>query len=239
MTDDRSLERTARSWIEAGPTRAPEHAVNAALERVNRTTQERGIRVPWRFPAMTTPARLAAAALVGVVAIGGVFLLIRPSPSAPGTQPTPEPTASPSASPSPSLDAASALAAYREARNAICEAAIAEAIPNIELTDPARLYDPAMPGPDRALAVAAVTAIADRADRVADELEGLDAPAQLAEEHLANVTRYRDSAALIRHESELLAAAKPTDARAVDESLGTLSGLLEAYETKYALAACP
>ena len=34
MTDDRSLERAARSWIEAGPTRAPERAVEAALSRI-------------------------------------------------------------------------------------------------------------------------------------------------------------------------------------------------------------
>jgi len=31
MTDDRSLERAARSWLESGPTEAPDHAVDAAL----------------------------------------------------------------------------------------------------------------------------------------------------------------------------------------------------------------
>ena len=50
MTDDRSLERAARSWIEAGPTRAPDRAVEAALLRIQTTPQERDLRVPWRFP---------------------------------------------------------------------------------------------------------------------------------------------------------------------------------------------
>ena len=49
MTDDRSLERAARSWIEAGPTQAPDRAVEAALLRIETTPQERDLRIPWRF----------------------------------------------------------------------------------------------------------------------------------------------------------------------------------------------
>ena len=75
MTDDRSLERAARSFIESGPTRAPERAVEAALIRIETTSQERGLRVPWRI-TMTTPARVAAAAVIGVLAIGGALFLI-------------------------------------------------------------------------------------------------------------------------------------------------------------------
>ena len=41
MTDDRSLERAARSWLEVGPTEAPERAVEAALLRIDTTPQER------------------------------------------------------------------------------------------------------------------------------------------------------------------------------------------------------
>ncbi|HEX5012895.1 MAG TPA: hypothetical protein VFV72_01960 [Candidatus Limnocylindrales bacterium] len=107
MTDDRaldrSIERAARSWLEAGPTRAPEHAVTAALERIDHTTQERGLRTPRRFRLMTTPARLAAAAVLGAVVLGGTFLLfggggrsnapIAPSPS-PTVSPTPAAPAS-------------------------------------------------------------------------------------------------------------------------------------------------
>ena len=67
MTDDRSLERAARSWLETGPTEAPDRAVEAALLRIQTTPQERDLRIPWRLPTMTTPARVAAAAVIGVL----------------------------------------------------------------------------------------------------------------------------------------------------------------------------
>ncbi len=81
MTDDRSLERAARSWLEAGPSQAPDRAVEAALLRIETTPQERDLGVPWRFPTMTTPARVASAAVIGVLAIGGaLFMLGSPGP---------------------------------------------------------------------------------------------------------------------------------------------------------------
>ena len=56
MTDDRSidraLERAARSWIEEGPTRAPDRPVDAALSRIQTTNQERDLRILWRLPTM-------------------------------------------------------------------------------------------------------------------------------------------------------------------------------------------
>jgi len=75
MNDDRTLERAARSFIEVGPTRAPEHAVQAALHRIQTTTQERGPLIPWRFPTMTLPARLAALAVVGGLVLVGLAML--------------------------------------------------------------------------------------------------------------------------------------------------------------------
>src|SRR5262245_40966298 len=57
MTDDRSLERAARSWLEIGPTTAPDRPVDAALLRIQSTPQERDLRIPWRKPAMFTPVR--------------------------------------------------------------------------------------------------------------------------------------------------------------------------------------
>jgi hypothetical protein len=107
MTDDRSLERAARSFIEAGPTRAPERAVEAALHQIETTSQERGLRVPWRI-TMTTPARVAATAVIGVLAIGGAWFLIgragQPNVGGPGAP------ASPSASPTSSAPASIAAA---------------------------------------------------------------------------------------------------------------------------------
>jgi Tol biopolymer transport system component len=106
MTDDRSLERAARSWIEAGPVRAPDHVVDAALFRIQTTSQERGLRVPWRLDTMPPFARVAAAAAIGVLLLGGAFLFIgRPNQSSvgpPAVSPTPSSTApSPSAAPTP------------------------------------------------------------------------------------------------------------------------------------------
>jgi hypothetical protein len=111
MTDDRSLERAARSFIESGPTRAPERAIEAALLRIETTSQERGLRVPWRI-TMTTPARVAATAVIGVLAIGGaLFMFGRPNDSVGGPPPTPSsPTSSVPASiaaATPSSDAGS------------------------------------------------------------------------------------------------------------------------------------
>ena len=106
MTDDRSLERAARSFIESGPTRAPERAVEAALFRIETTSQERGLRAPWRT-TMNTPARVAAAAVIGVLAIGGaLFLFGRAQPNV--SRPAPSP--SPSAAPTPSVPASIAAA---------------------------------------------------------------------------------------------------------------------------------
>jgi hypothetical protein len=100
MSDDRSIERNARAWLELGPTQAPDHAVEAALRTIATTSQERDLRIPWRFPHMTLQTRLAAAAVVGVLAIGGALLLSgrdtsqvgSPSPSPSLSIPTTAPT---------------------------------------------------------------------------------------------------------------------------------------------------
>jgi hypothetical protein len=118
MTDDRSVERAARSWIEVGPTTAPPHVVDAALSLIERTPQERDWLVPWRHTNMTSLTRYAAAAAIGVLLISGAIYLSRtpdqgiaaPPPSsapatpkaaaaAPATQapPTPSPIPRPSA----------------------------------------------------------------------------------------------------------------------------------------------
>jgi hypothetical protein len=101
MTDDRTLERAARSWIEAGPTRAPEEAVEAALLRIQTTPQERDW-LPWRFPKMLTPTRVALAAVIGVLVVGAAFLtfdrLRPPAVGSPDATSSPSPTISPSPS---------------------------------------------------------------------------------------------------------------------------------------------
>jgi Tol biopolymer transport system component len=110
MTEDRSLERAARSWLEAGPTQAPDHAVEATLLRIETLPQERDLRIPWRLPSMSTPSRVVAAAVIGAIAIGGVFLYLdrssQPAFGAPG----------PGASPTPAISASAAAATATTSR---------------------------------------------------------------------------------------------------------------------------
>src|SRR3990172_11227856 len=95
---DRSLERAARAFIEIGPTQAPEHAVEAALLRVQSTPQERDLAIPWRTPRMNRLS-LAGAAVATIVAIvlGGAYLLNGQRPPDVGAAPpaAPAPTAAP------------------------------------------------------------------------------------------------------------------------------------------------
>jgi hypothetical protein len=103
MSDDRSLERAARSWLEAGPSRAPEHTVQAALDRIESTPQD----PVWPFPRIHRRIgptyRLASAfAVIIAVALGGVLLLQRGPGPGPAISPSASPSSSPSSSPSPS-----------------------------------------------------------------------------------------------------------------------------------------
>jgi hypothetical protein len=79
MTDDRSLERAARSWLDEGPSRAPDRTVEAALSQIQTTPQERDLRIPWRFPKMNPMTRIATALVVVALALGGVYLVFRPA----------------------------------------------------------------------------------------------------------------------------------------------------------------
>jgi hypothetical protein len=92
MTDDRSLERAARSWIEVGPTAAPSHVVDAALDLIERTPQERDW-FPWRFPRMSNSVRVMALVAIGALILAGAFALVGG-----GSRGGPLPSAAPSAS---------------------------------------------------------------------------------------------------------------------------------------------
>jgi hypothetical protein len=115
MTDDRSLERAARSWLEVGPSAAPEAAVEAALARIQTTPQERDLYFPWRTTRLNQMVRASIGiAAVIVVLLGAATLLKSPGPGpAPSpsiiTTPSPSATAIP-ASPSPGISSASPAA---------------------------------------------------------------------------------------------------------------------------------
>lgn len=103
MTDDRSIERAARSWLEEGPTQAPDQPIETALAIIQTTPQERDWHVPWRTRSMTQTTRLLAvtgAIFVSVLLVGGV-ILFRPAGTGVGSQPTASP--GPSAAPSPTI----------------------------------------------------------------------------------------------------------------------------------------
>lgn len=109
MTDDRSVERTARSWLERGPTRAPDQIVQLALDRIQTTPQDRVWRRPglrrWVVPTYRLGTELV---VVAAILLGGVLLLERGSGPAPAVSAAPSASASPastnepSSSPSPS-----------------------------------------------------------------------------------------------------------------------------------------
>jgi hypothetical protein len=110
MNDDRSLERAARSWLEEGPTRAPDQTVDAALARIQTTRQERDL-VPWRLPTMNPVMRLAGAAIVAVLAVSVLFLATRPASNVgPPATTSPAPSLAASLAPTSELPAARALA---------------------------------------------------------------------------------------------------------------------------------
>jgi hypothetical protein len=227
MTDDRSLERAARSFIEAGPARAPEHVIEAALRQIDQVTQERGLRVPRRFPRMTMTARIVAAAAIAiaVIAVGGAVLL-RPTSQSNVGGPSPTPTIAPSAT-----DAVESLQAYRAARDAICVPA------SQQLAALNTAGDAAGTPAEHADVVAQIIVLGTTET---DRLAALEAPPALAEEHAADVQRHRDSLALLGQIEALLREGKTAEADAVDQALGAaLSSEEEAFQQRYSLADCP
>ncbi len=224
MTDDRSLERAARSFIEPGPTRAPEAAVERALDVIQTTRQERDLRILRRFSTMTMTTRVATAAVVGVIAIGGTAFLLRPTGPDAATRPpaSASPLATPSTAPS---DALAQLQAYRAAVGAVCGSL-------------ASIPDPA-PSAASSAVVAFLQATIARQNEEAAGLEAIQPPAALTTEHLANIQTVKDITALLNHEIELIQAKKMAEAAAVDEATGSLNTLREQFATKYALPHCP
>ena len=111
MSDDLRFERSTRDWLELGPVEAPASVVQAALLEIDATPQERDVWVPRRFPVPSTPSRAVVAAVVGVILIGGAFLIF-PRPSSDkvgGVAPSASPsrTIAPTPSPTPTLPAIS------------------------------------------------------------------------------------------------------------------------------------
>ncbi len=231
MTDDRSLERAARSWLEDGPTQVPDRAVEAALLHIETTSQERDLRIPWRASIMSTPARLAAAAVVVIAIVaGGAYALGPRSDGVGGPQTSPEPTATPT-------DAQAALVAYRSARDALCSAATATATP---LHDPMVLiWDGSISAEQRADWVAALDSYDDLYRGLIDDLGKLSPPAELVAGHAANVAKFETQRTLIRQIADYLRRGLDAQAEGVDHSTDPIGADIENWEAANGLVNCP
>jgi hypothetical protein len=97
MTDQHELDRLLVAFFATGTDELADRVIDAALDDIDHTRQRHPLRVPRRFPTMSMPIRLAAAAVIGVLAVGGALYLLQPGKSAVGG---PGPTPSASAGPS-------------------------------------------------------------------------------------------------------------------------------------------
>jgi hypothetical protein len=98
MTDQRELDRLLGAFFVEGTNELADRVIDAALDEIDNTKQRRVTRRPRRFSTMTMPIRLAAAAVIGVLAVGGFYLLNSRTPEIGG--PSPAPTGTPSVGPS-------------------------------------------------------------------------------------------------------------------------------------------
>lgn len=92
MSTNTNFDRIAEAWLAEGPAQLADRVLDAALDEVHLTRQRRRLPVPWRFNPMPNSVRVAAAALVGVLVVGVIYLNL-PGLTGPGGSPTPSPTA--------------------------------------------------------------------------------------------------------------------------------------------------
>jgi len=102
MTDQRELDRLLGAFFVEGTDELADRVIDAALDHIDHTPQRRAMNAPWRFQTMPMLTRVAAAAVIGVLAVGGALFLLRP-----GTPTVGGPSATPGASSSPTVAATS------------------------------------------------------------------------------------------------------------------------------------
>ena len=94
MSEQHELNRTLASFLATGTDELADRVIDAALAQIDRTPQRHPLRMPRRFSIATTFTRLAAVAVVGVIAVGLALYLVRPATTPVGA---PSPTAAGSA----------------------------------------------------------------------------------------------------------------------------------------------
>ncbi len=100
------FDQRISDWLEDDPNLAPRQAIETVLAAYPSIPQRRPMGLPRRLTTMTMPIRLATAAVVGVLAVGGAYYLSRPAQPAVGP-PAPTSSASPSPAPTPQVSATS------------------------------------------------------------------------------------------------------------------------------------
>jgi hypothetical protein len=78
--NENEFDRTARVWLDDGPTRMSDRALLSALAEIHTTRQRRALRPAWRAAPVSIFARVATAAVL-VVAVSLVAINVVPSPS--------------------------------------------------------------------------------------------------------------------------------------------------------------
>jgi hypothetical protein len=112
MSAERDMTRIVRSWLQVDEHESADRVLDIVLDLLDTTPQHRSAWPVRRFVVMNNYAKLAiAAAVVVVVAIGGLALLRPGGSPGPGGAPTatPSPPPSPSAAPSRSPAASPSL----------------------------------------------------------------------------------------------------------------------------------
>jgi hypothetical protein len=98
MTTHRDLNSMLDAFLAEGSNELADRVIDGALDQIDHIHQRRAMRLPRRLQTMPMLTRLAAAAVIGVVAVGAALYLIKPGPSGVGTSSqTPVESASPGA----------------------------------------------------------------------------------------------------------------------------------------------
>ena len=105
MTDQRELDRILGAFFVNGTDELADRVIDDALAQIDHTHQRHALRLPRKLETLPLYTRLAVAAVIGVLAVGGTFFLIqREQPAAGGPDFTPAPGASagvPTSAPTP------------------------------------------------------------------------------------------------------------------------------------------
>ena len=98
------FDQRVADWLEADPTAAPADVLSTVVAALPSIPQaRRGLLAPRRFTLMNGNFRIAASAIVAVLAVGGALYLLVPGGGFGGPKTTPTPTvAPPTATPAPS-----------------------------------------------------------------------------------------------------------------------------------------